>query len=120
MPGKTATSTTSGKNMADRVLDALAAARRTVIRRATYPTRPAVLSGSVAGLGFGRLGLSLRDCAQGVKAFLAVDVFTIRQDHTKQLGMSGSKIVDDLSHGGQELLEPFARKLNSCDQGLQG
>jgi hypothetical protein len=74
---------------------------------ATFPTREVFLSGSVARLHVGRLMLEAFEVAtQGTQAFLAIDEFAVRQDQTKDLGISGSEIFHNLSQRRQKLFEP--------------
>ena len=54
---------------------------------------------------------SFEIAAQGTQAFLAIDIFTVRQDQTKDLRIGSSEIVDRLSLRRQKSFEPFLGKV---------
>jgi hypothetical protein len=66
------------------------------------------------------LGLdAFKIAAQGAQAFLAIDMFAVRQDQTKQLRIGGSNISHRFSKSRQELVEPFVGEVYLCYQGSQ-
>ena len=68
----------------------------------------AIGSGFVVGRNFVEVELDLLEVTpQGRQAVVAVDVFSVRQDHAEQIGMGGTDFVDGLLQGGKELVESF-------------
>ena len=62
---------------------------------------------------------TLETSPQGPEPIIASDVFAVRQHQPEQFRISGPQIVDCLSHGSQELVEPIVWEVNPCNQCLQ-